>query len=124
MANWQEKIGDTLRGITDKQEALVGGVQQSITLAGSNLERFASFQIGLATDTADAAVAQIKLLGQPGTPVSYLKREAELVADGVRSIKGKASEFSDLVSDCASDTVGLFGIGAKTKASSRTRKAA
>lgn len=123
MANWQEKIGDTIKGMTDRQEAVVSTMQQGMTLAGDNLERLASFQTGLVSDSADAAVSQVKLLGQPGTPVSYLKQQAGFVADGARAAKTKATEFGDLVSDCASDTVALFGVSAKPRAS-RGKKAA
>ncbi len=123
MANWQEKIGNTIKGVTNRQEAFVNRVQQGITLTGDTMERLAGFQIGLATDGADAAIAQVKLLGQPGTPVTYLKQQVGFVADGVRGAKSRATELRDLTRDGASDAVALFGFSGKKKTTSRAKTA-
>jgi len=123
MSTWQERIGNTIKGMTDKQEALIGGMQRGTTLAGDTLEKLASFGLGTAAEGVDAAVAQVKLLGQPGNPAAYLERQVELVSGGVRTVSGKAGELGELLSECAADTAALFEI-APPKAASRSRKAA
>ncbi|MEM1190810.1 MAG: phasin family protein [Pseudomonadota bacterium] len=122
MSNWQERIGSAVRSITERQEALVSGVQRGITLSGDTMEKVAGFQLGLASSSVDAAVAQIKLLGQPGNPLTYAKRQVELVSDGMQTVAAKAGELKDIASECASDAAALFVVPSAGKP--RGKKAA
>ncbi len=122
MSNWQDKIGSAIKSVTDRQEAFVSGVQRGITLGGDTLEKVAGFQLGVASSGVDAAVAQVKLLGQPGNPLTYAKRQVELASDGMQTVTAKAGELKDIASECASDVAALFVISTPSKA--RAKKAA
>ncbi|MEL7043466.1 MAG: TIGR01841 family phasin [Pseudomonadota bacterium] len=115
MSNWQERIGSAIKSVTERQEAFVGGVQRGITLGGDTMEKVAGFQIGLASSGVDATVAQVKLLGQPGNPLTYAKRQVELVSDGMQTVTAKAGELKDIASECASDVAALFVVPAPSK---------
>ena len=108
----------------ERQAALVNGAQRGITLGGDVLEKFAGFQLGLATDGVDAAVTQVKLLGQPGGVTAYVKRQVELASGGVQTAKARAGELGDLLSETAADAVGLFAVAAPGSASSTGRRKA
>jgi len=125
MANWQDRIGGTLKAALERQEALVSGAQRSVSLGGDVLEKFAGFQLGVATDSVDAAVRQVKLLGQPGGVTTYVRQQVELASDSAQTARARAGEFGELLSETAADAAGLFAVTAPgSGGSARSRKAA
>jgi hypothetical protein len=124
MANWQEKIGGTFKAAMERQEAIVSGAQRGISLGGDVLEKFAGFQLGLATDGVDAAVRQVKLLGQPGGVTAYVRQQVEFASDSAQTARARASELGDLLRETVADAAGLFATAAPASGgSSRSRKA-
>jgi hypothetical protein len=123
MATWKDRISGAIRNAAERQETLVANVQRGVTLSGETLEKVSAYQLALAADGADAAVTQVKMLGQPGTAANYLKSQLEFTVDGVKGVRTRASELGGIVNECAKDFAALVDIVPRASAA-RSRKAA
>ncbi|GEM_PF-6861848 len=124
MMNWQDKLAESMKKLSDKQSDLRVKAQQGMTLSAESVEKLAGYQLGLAAEGVDTLVTQVKLLGQPGTAGEYFERQAELLAESVQSVSGRAREFSAILGDSVADAAALFEFAAKPKAAPRAKKAA
>lgn len=124
MTDWKEKVGESIRSLADRQEALTAGLRRGADCGTDALEKLASFQLGLAADSVEASVAQARLLVQSGDPLALVERQIAFVSELGESVTAKTGELGEVMSECASDVAGLFAVAPKAKSTTRARKAA
>ncbi|MEM1143152.1 MAG: hypothetical protein AAGI88_11270 [Pseudomonadota bacterium] len=108
MGNWQERIVDFAKGAVDKQSAVTAGLREGVEVGAETLEKTAGFQLGIAADTIDSAVAQLRLLADPGTPVNYLKQQAAMFTDGLQNARTRVEEAALLANESAAAVSSIF----------------
>ena len=117
MADWQEKIGNSIRGIGARQEAARAKVREGVALSADSYEQLAGFQLGAATAMADSAVDQLRLLSNATNPLNYAGQQLAMTADGIKGLRTRGGELAGIVKDnatrVAAFTIPTFGKGEK-----------
>ena len=124
MVNWKDKAGESMRGMVDRQEALAAGLRKGADAGTDTLEKLAAFQLGLVADGVEAAAAQARLLTRADDPQAFVDRQLAHASELGEGATAKASEFAELLGDCASGVAALFAAEPTAKRSTRSRKAA
>ena len=108
MSNWQDKVTQSVKEMTEKQEAFAATSQESINKATEVFQKMADFQMQVAAEAVDTIIAQIKLLGQPGNPAEFVEKQVELVTESFQKASARATEMSDLMTASATEMSEIF----------------
>ena len=108
MTNFQDKITETVKEMTEKQEAFAATSQEGLNKATEVFQKMADFQMQVAAETVDAIIAQAKLMSQPGNPVEFVEKQVALMSEGFQKASARATELSDLVTASATEMGEIF----------------
>ena len=108
MTDWQDKVNQSMKDLTDKQEAMVAKTQEGMNAATESFEKFAKFHMEMASEAVELMMAQLKLLSQPGNPAEFVEKQVELVTESFQKASARASELSDLITARAGEVTGMF----------------
>ncbi len=114
MADWKEKIGNGIRGIAEKQQALLGATRQGCVVSADALQRSTAFQLGVVGEVVDTGAEQLRLLGEANTPKRYLEGEFDLLANGAGAVVGRARDLAGLYADGMTDLVTVLDRGLRS----------
>ena len=109
MTDWQDKVNKGMKELNEKQEAMMASSQEGVATAIDSFEKLARFQMEVANDAVNAAIALFKLLGQAGKPADYIEAQIALVSESVQNASARASELADLMTSSASEITSLYG---------------
>lgn len=99
MTHWQEKISAGIGVLRTQRENMTGAAREGLDLSASLAGKAAGMQFSAITDTLDAGVAQLKLLGRLRRPALYLEGQVAEVTSALHAFGERASDCGELLGD-------------------------